>query len=318
VVPPLRERKEDIPLLIEGILATTPGGEGAYIAAETIDLMMKHDWPGNVRELRNVRRQVGDRRQLGQLLDAPAQVGPDLVVLRVDGLQADLHLGRDRLGLEPTRVVQVEELPVLLAELVEDRVQVRPPLLVEQHVERGAIVGRVRIVGGIEPVAGRAPERAAQEVVGGVDRDDADPRAELGAAARVVAAELVHVVAQEPHQDLGEHLVGVRASPMPHPTHRNSIIKSGPSGFHHHRLVYFTAAREAFARESRTTSQRKSGDRIRGRSPLISLAIFAAPRRRKGHFSGSQRPGIVRHFAPGGSRHRSRATPPSPPEWPSP
>jgi len=53
-VPPLRERKEDIPLLIEGILATTPGGEGAYIAAETIDLMMKHDWPGNVRELRNV------------------------------------------------------------------------------------------------------------------------------------------------------------------------------------------------------------------------------------------------------------------------
>ncbi len=54
VVPPLRERTEDIPLLIEGILATTPGGEGAYIAAETIDLMMKHDWPGNVRELRNV------------------------------------------------------------------------------------------------------------------------------------------------------------------------------------------------------------------------------------------------------------------------
>ncbi len=53
-VPPLRDRKEDIPLLIENILATTPGGEGAYIAPETIDLMMKHDWPGNVRELRNV------------------------------------------------------------------------------------------------------------------------------------------------------------------------------------------------------------------------------------------------------------------------
>ena len=53
-VPPLRDRKEDIPLLIENILATTPGGEGAYIAPETIELMMKHDWPGNVRELRNV------------------------------------------------------------------------------------------------------------------------------------------------------------------------------------------------------------------------------------------------------------------------
>jgi DNA-binding NtrC family response regulator len=53
-VPPLRERKDDLPLLIEHILTTTPGGETASIAQETIDLMMKHDWPGNVRELRNV------------------------------------------------------------------------------------------------------------------------------------------------------------------------------------------------------------------------------------------------------------------------
>ena len=53
-VPPLRERKDDIPLLIEHILASTPGGEGAHITPDTIDLMMKHDWPGNVRELRNV------------------------------------------------------------------------------------------------------------------------------------------------------------------------------------------------------------------------------------------------------------------------
>src|SRR3954465_12202445 len=53
-VPPLRERKDDLPLLIEHILATTPNGKTASIAQETIDLMSKHDWPGNVRELRNV------------------------------------------------------------------------------------------------------------------------------------------------------------------------------------------------------------------------------------------------------------------------
>ena len=53
-VPPLRDRKDDLPLLIDHILATTPGGETAQIAQETIDLMTKHDWPGNVRELRNV------------------------------------------------------------------------------------------------------------------------------------------------------------------------------------------------------------------------------------------------------------------------
>ena len=53
-VPPLRDRKEDLALLIDHILTITPGGETASIAPETIDLMMKHDWPGNVRELRNV------------------------------------------------------------------------------------------------------------------------------------------------------------------------------------------------------------------------------------------------------------------------
>src|SRR5687767_14461821 len=53
-VPALRDRKDDLPLLIEHILATTPGGEAASITPETIDLMLKHDWPGNVRELRNV------------------------------------------------------------------------------------------------------------------------------------------------------------------------------------------------------------------------------------------------------------------------
>jgi DNA-binding NtrC family response regulator len=53
-VPPLRERREDIPLLIEHILSYTPGGERAAISDETVALMQKHDWPGNVRELRNV------------------------------------------------------------------------------------------------------------------------------------------------------------------------------------------------------------------------------------------------------------------------
>ena len=53
-VPPLRERRDDIPLLIEHFLAITPNAGGTRLEGETIDLMMKHDWPGNVRELRNV------------------------------------------------------------------------------------------------------------------------------------------------------------------------------------------------------------------------------------------------------------------------
>jgi DNA-binding NtrC family response regulator len=53
-VPPLRERREDIPLLVEHILAGLPGGRERGPRAETIELMKRHEWPGNVRELRNM------------------------------------------------------------------------------------------------------------------------------------------------------------------------------------------------------------------------------------------------------------------------
>jgi DNA-binding NtrC family response regulator len=54
LVPALRDRRDDIPLLIEHLLSITPGGGDTQLAADTLDLMLKHDWPGNVRELRNV------------------------------------------------------------------------------------------------------------------------------------------------------------------------------------------------------------------------------------------------------------------------
>jgi DNA-binding NtrC family response regulator len=55
-VPPLRERRDDIELLIAHFLQLLDhaDGEDARLAPETVELMKKHDWPGNVRELRNV------------------------------------------------------------------------------------------------------------------------------------------------------------------------------------------------------------------------------------------------------------------------
>jgi DNA-binding NtrC family response regulator len=49
LLPPLRERKEDIPLLVEHFLK----GKPVRIAPSAMDKLMAHDWPGNVRELRN-------------------------------------------------------------------------------------------------------------------------------------------------------------------------------------------------------------------------------------------------------------------------
>jgi len=55
-VPPLRERKNDIPLLVDHFLRRYPGEhrrEPIRISDEALSIMMDYRWPGNVRELQN-------------------------------------------------------------------------------------------------------------------------------------------------------------------------------------------------------------------------------------------------------------------------
>jgi two-component system, NtrC family, response regulator PilR len=57
VLPPLRERREDIPLLAEHFLAKYADQMQKSVTAisgPAMDLLMQHDWPGNIRELENV------------------------------------------------------------------------------------------------------------------------------------------------------------------------------------------------------------------------------------------------------------------------
>jgi len=54
-VPPLRQRRDDIPMLADAILATAcAGGERLGLSDQAMQGLLAHDWPGNVRELRNV------------------------------------------------------------------------------------------------------------------------------------------------------------------------------------------------------------------------------------------------------------------------
>jgi DNA-binding NtrC family response regulator len=56
-LPPLRERKEDIPLLLEHCLSKLNrelGKNITSVSSETLNLLTEYDWPGNVRELENV------------------------------------------------------------------------------------------------------------------------------------------------------------------------------------------------------------------------------------------------------------------------
>nr|MDQ3818941.1 sigma 54-interacting transcriptional regulator [Acidobacteriota bacterium] len=54
-VPPLRERRSDIPLLAERFLrsASQSVGRRLYLSTEALNLLVAYDWPGNVRELEN-------------------------------------------------------------------------------------------------------------------------------------------------------------------------------------------------------------------------------------------------------------------------
>jgi len=56
-LPPLRDRKDDIPLLVQAFLREFNERHGRAVAAVTPEaqrLLEDHSWPGNVRELRNV------------------------------------------------------------------------------------------------------------------------------------------------------------------------------------------------------------------------------------------------------------------------
>lgn len=56
VIPPLRDRRDDIPLLVDHFLriASERSGRRKTVSKEAMDLLSNYDWPGNVRELENI------------------------------------------------------------------------------------------------------------------------------------------------------------------------------------------------------------------------------------------------------------------------
>ncbi len=88
-LPPLRERKEDVPLLFEHFVAQAAqryGCEVPTLTAPRMQDLMAHDWPGNVREVRNVAdRYVLELPQAGEAgVSVSGEATPSTLVQQMD------------------------------------------------------------------------------------------------------------------------------------------------------------------------------------------------------------------------------------------
>jgi two-component system NtrC family response regulator len=75
-MPPLRERREDIPLLVEHFLRKYNPASGVTIGPDALAVLQAYGWPGNVRELENVieRASVLRRGDAITVADLPAKL----------------------------------------------------------------------------------------------------------------------------------------------------------------------------------------------------------------------------------------------------
>jgi DNA-binding NtrC family response regulator len=106
-VPPLRQRRSDIPLLVEyflGRLRDRYGGRNWSVTDEAMAYLWSYDWPGNVRELENLLERLtvlSDRDELdaSQLPDAVRQG------VQLEGGQ-EPHIALDETGIDLSAVIR--------------------------------------------------------------------------------------------------------------------------------------------------------------------------------------------------------------------
>jgi DNA-binding NtrC family response regulator len=89
-VPPLRDRKDDLPLLVDTILGECKGD--VHVAPSALQALSSYDWPGNVRELRNV-LQTAVAMVDGPVLDVRHLMFPAGVALKREPSLDQLPLG---------------------------------------------------------------------------------------------------------------------------------------------------------------------------------------------------------------------------------
>jgi transcriptional regulator with PAS, ATPase and Fis domain len=87
-LPALRERREDIPLLISGFLKTAwkRVGRQVELSSGALDVLLRHDWPGNVRQLENTIERI-------VMFSPGSVVGPDDLPALLQSARRDTPAG---------------------------------------------------------------------------------------------------------------------------------------------------------------------------------------------------------------------------------
>jgi len=116
-LPPLRERKEDIPLLASQFLERV--GNAVKLSAESLQVLTAYPWPGNVRELQNILERAA--------------------VLTDSGIIAPPHLAVQINGTVPSQVYQIPE--SAQAKSIDERID---------EVEKGLIIEALSRSGGVQ------------------------------------------------------------------------------------------------------------------------------------------------------------------------
>jgi transcriptional regulator with GAF, ATPase, and Fis domain len=104
-VPPLRERREDIPLLAEHFLkrySTELAKPAAGYSQQTMELLQAYDWPGNVREVQN------EVQRLVIQIDPGGFVTPDLLSPRIRQIEGVVERVRPSKGTLKEMMDQLE------------------------------------------------------------------------------------------------------------------------------------------------------------------------------------------------------------------
>jgi len=127
-IPPLRERREDIPAMAEHFLALYAeelGGGSRFLAEDTLEGLRRHEWPGNVRELENaIKRalvlssgEVLTPEDFG-FLEEPAGGAPAAITLEsLVAREVESALARGREGDVHREILERVERPLLEAAL---------------------------------------------------------------------------------------------------------------------------------------------------------------------------------------------------------